>query len=148
MKLLQFAVASIVDANTGHVLVHSGGRIDYAAAERHGRTIRARTVASLISLFKDRISNAISTRRARALKRRGLAELHRLNDRLLKDIGLTRGDLVAVELGHTTLAELTPLHRAGNVDESLNLTVPEQVNEQVQDINAVNEANYAEKKYA
>ena len=147
MKLLQFAVASIVDANTDHGLVHSGGSIDYSAAERHGRTIRANTVASLISLFKGRISSAISTHRARALKRRGLADLLRLNDRLLKDIGLTRGDLVAVKLGHTTLAELSPLRRAG-VDDTLNLTVPVQVNEQLQNINAVNEAHYAEKKYA
>ncbi len=148
MKLLQIAVASIVDANTGHGLVHSGGSIDYSAAERQGRTIRAKTVASLISLFKGRISNAISTHRARALKRRGLADLLRLNDRLLKDIGLTRGDLAAVKLGHTTLAELSPLRRAGNVDDTLNLTVPVQVNEQLQDINAVNEAHYVEKKYA
>jgi len=148
MKLLQFAVASIVDANTGYGLVHSGGRIDYPAAERHGRTIRARTIASLVNLIKDRVSNAISTHSARALQRRGLAELGRLDDRLLKDIGLTRGDLVAVELGHTTLAELAPLRRASKVDKTLNLTVPEQVTEQVQDINAVNEAYYADKKYA
>ena len=46
MKLFQFAVASIVDANTGNGLLHSGGRIDYTAAEHHGRAIRAKTVAA------------------------------------------------------------------------------------------------------
>ena len=148
MKSLQFAVASIVDANTGNGLVASSGSIDYAAVERHGRVIRAKTVASLVNLIKGRISSTISTYRTRVLQRRRLAELRRLDDRLLKDIGLTRGDLVAVERGHITLAELSPLRRASRVDETLNLTVPEQVNEQVQGINAVNEAHYVEKKYA
>lgn len=148
MKLFQFAVASIVDANTGNGLVHSGGRIDYAAAEQRGRAIRAKTVTALISLIKDRISNAISTYKVRARQRRGLSELSRLDDRLLKDVGLTRGDLIAVERGHTTLAELAPLGRADNVVETLNLTVPNQMDEQDQDINAVNEAYYVEQKCA
>ena len=148
MKLLQFAVASIVDANTDHGLVHTGGSIDYLAAERHGRAIRAKSVASLISVIRDRISNAISTYKVRALQRRGLSELSRLDDRLLKDIGLTRGDLIAVELGHATLEDLAPQRRAGNVAETLNLTVPNQVNEQDQDINAVNEMYYVEQKCA
>ena len=122
MKLFQFAVASIVDANTGNGLVHTGGRIDYAAAEHRGRTIRANTVTTLISLIKGQISNAIATYKVRALQRRGLTELSHLDDHLLKDIGLTRADLIAVELGHATLAELAPLHRAGTVAETLNLT--------------------------
>lgn len=148
MKSLQFAVASIVDANTGNGLVHTGGRIDYTAAEHHGRAIRAKTVAALISLIKGQISNAISAYKVRALQRRGLSELFRLDDRLLKDIGLTRGDLIAVELGHATLADLAPQRLVGNVVETLNLTVPNQMNEQDQDINAVNETYYVEQKCA
>ena len=148
MKLFQFAVASIVDANTGNGLVHSGGRIDYAAAEHRGRAIRANTVTTLISLIKAQISNAISTYKERARQRRGLSKLSRLDDRLLKDIGLTRGDLVSVELGHSTLAELSPLRRADNVAETLNLTVLNQKIEQDQDINAVNETYYVEQKCA
>lgn len=148
MKLLQFAVASIVDANTGNGLVHGGGRIDYAAAEQRGRAIRANTVAALISLIRGQISNAISTYKERARQRRGLSELSRLDDRLLKDIGITRGDLVTVELGHTTLAELSPLHRTDKVTETLNLAVPNQTIESDQDIDAVNETYFVEQKCA
>ena len=148
MKLFQFAVASIVDANTGNGLVYTGGRIDYTAAEHRGRAIRAKTVAALISLIKGQISNAISTYKVRARQHRGLSELSRLDDRLLKDVGLTRGDLIAVELGHTTLAELAPQRLVGNVVETLNLTVPNQMNEQDQDINAANETYYVEQKCA
>ena len=148
MKLLQFGVASIVDANTGNGLVHSGGRIDYAAAEHRGRAIRAKTVTTLISLIKTHINNAISTYKARARQRRGLSELSRLDDRLLKDIGFTRGDLVTVELGHTTLAELSPLHRADRVTGTLNLTVPNQTIDPDQEIDAVNETYYVEPKCA
>jgi len=148
MKLFQFAVASIVDANTGNGLVHTGGRIDYAAAEHRGRAIRAKTVTTLISLIKGQISNAIATYKVRARQRRELSQLSRLDDRLLKDIGLTQGDLIAVELGHTTLAELAPLRRAGSVAETLNLTVPNQMNAQDLAINAVNETYYVEQKCA
>jgi len=148
MKLFQFAVASIVDANTGNGLVHAGGRVDYTAAADHGRAIRAKTVAALIGLIKSRISNAISTYKERARQRSGLSELSRLDDRLLKDIGLTRGDLIAVELGQTTLAELAPLRGVDNVAETLKLTVANQINEQDQDIYAVNETDYVEQKCA
>ena len=148
MKLFQFAVASIVDANTGNGLVHSGGRIDYTAAERHGRAIRAKTVAALFSLINDQIRNAISRYQERALQRRGLSQLSRLDDRLLKDVGLTRGDLMAVKLGHTSLAELAPLRRADDVVETLNLAVPDQKIDQEHDIDAVNEAYYAEQNCA
>ena len=144
MKLLQFAVASIVDANTGNGLVHTGSRIDYTAAEHHGLAIRAKTVAALIGLIKDQISNAISYLRKRASQRRGLAQLSRLDDRLLRDIGLTRGDLVAVERGQTTLAELAPAHRTGNKDGALMRTVPDKI----QHIKAANETYYVEEKCA
>ena len=144
MKLLQFAVASIVDANTGNGLVHGGGRIDYTAAEHHGRAIRAKSVAALISSIKDQVNNAISNLRERASQRRGLAQLSRLDDRLLRDIGVTRGDLVAVERGHTTLAALAPVHRNDKADEVHMQTVPDQI----QHIKPVNETYYVEAKCA
>lgn len=144
MKLIYFAVASIVDANTGYKLTSAGGGIDYAAAEQHGREIRAKTVATLISRIKARLSSAVSTYRARALQRRGLAELSRLDDRLLTDIGFTRGDLLAVQLGHTDFKELAAQRRAGNVDQALSLAVHEQDLE----FEAANEADYGAQKCA
>ncbi|MBT8435324.1 MAG: DUF1127 domain-containing protein [Gammaproteobacteria bacterium] len=144
MKSFQFAVASIIDANTGNGLAHSGGRIDYTAGERQGRRIRANTVAALISLIRGRISSAISNLGERASQRQALAQLSRLDDRLLRDIGLTRGDLVDVERGHTTLAELSPVHRTEDTDKAVMRTVPDQI----QRIKAVNQPSYVEEKCA
>jgi uncharacterized protein YjiS (DUF1127 family) len=54
---------------------------------------------------------AIATRYARAVsRRRALAELARLDDRMLKDIGLYRADIAAAEslpLGRDSIAHLT-----------------------------------------
>lgn len=144
MKLIHFAVASIIDANTGYRLTSAGGGNHYAAAEQHAREIRAKTVATLITKIKARLSNTVSTYRAHALQRRGLAELSRLDDRLLRDIGLTRGDLVAVERGHTDFDELATQRRAENIDQTLNLASHEPVLE----FEAANEADYGAQKCA
>ena len=105
MKLLQFAVASIVDANTGYGFVQGAGN-DYSAAEKHGRSIRARSVIALLVQIRERIAGAVASYRAHAAQKRQLAILANLNDHALKDIGLSRGDITAVELGQLTFAKL------------------------------------------
>jgi uncharacterized protein YjiS (DUF1127 family) len=142
MSLIQFAVTSIVDANTGYGLVHNGGRIDYAAAAQRGRTIRAKSIIALYSLIKDKLGNVISNYRERAMKRRQLVDLAQLDDRLLKDIGLSRGDVFAVELGQVTLEQLDAQHRNDYRNELLDLTTARQIGEQTRKLDAVNEAVY------
>jgi uncharacterized protein YjiS (DUF1127 family) len=148
MKLLQFGVASIVDANTGNGLVHNEGRIDYAAAAQHGRTIRAKSIIALYSLFKDKLGNAFSSYRERALKQRQLADLVQLDDHLLKDIGLSRGDVFAVQLGQVTLEQLKAQRRSSSQDELPGLTTVDQIGQQSLHLEAVNEAVYNEAKCA
>ena len=145
MKLLQFAVASLVDANTGHGLSHNGGRIDYTAAIQSERTIRAK---SIIGLIKDKLGNAISNYRERALNRRQLVALTQLDDHLLKDIGLSRGDVFAVELGQVTLEQLDAQRRNDYQDELPGLTTVDQIGQQSLQLDAVNEAVYNEAKCA
>ena len=105
MKLFIHAIASIVDANTGHGLnLTRDNRSE--SHESHARIIRARSFGDLFARLGDAVGNLVERYRERAQERRDLAELSRMNDRLLKDIGLTRGDVLAVQMGTTTLDEL------------------------------------------
>jgi uncharacterized protein YjiS (DUF1127 family) len=142
MSLIQFAVASIVDANSGYGLVHNGGRIDYAAAAQRGRAIRAKSIIALYSLIKDKLGNVISGYRERAQKRRQLVDLAQLDDRLLKDIGLSRGDMFAVELGQVTLKQLDAQRGNDYRNELPDLTTASQIGEQTLKLDAANEAVY------
>lgn len=148
MKSLQFAVASIVDANTGHGLAHNGGRIDYAAAARNGRAIRGKSIIALYRLIKAQLGKAFSNYQERAAQRRQLADLAQLDNRLLKDIGLSRGDVIAVELGQVTLQQLDAQRRNDYRNELPDLTTASQIGEQTLKLDAVNQAVYAEVKCA
>lgn len=106
MNMFQFAIASIVDANTGNGLVYSSENPDYAAAARHGRNIRARSIAATFAAIESRLREVVAGYRAKARQRRNLRTLMNLNDHLLDDIGLSRGDLHAVRLGAVTMKEL------------------------------------------
>ena len=142
MNLLQFSVASIVDANTGYGLSHNGDRIDYAAAAQHGRTIRAKSIIALYGLIKAQLGKAFSNYRERAAQRRQLADLAQLDDRLLKDIGLSRGDMIAVELGQVSLGQLDVQRRNNYRNELADLTTASQIGEQTLKLDAANEAVY------
>lgn len=148
MKLIQFAVASIVDANTGNGLAHNEGRIDYAAAAQHGRNIRAKSIIALYSLIKEKLRNAISSYRERAIRRHQFVALTQLDDHLLKDIGLSRGDVIAVELGQMTLEQLDAQRRNNFRDELPALQAVDQIGQQSLQLDAVNEAAYNEVKCA
>ncbi len=106
MKLLHFAVASLVDANTGGDYARQVSTIDTAAVEREARAIRARSVIALGQAIGDSLRRGIAEYRERREAKRALGDLLRLSDHDLEDIGLHRGDLIAVELGATTLEAL------------------------------------------
>ena len=107
MKLIQFAVASIVDANTGGSYARHVDSIDTREAERNAHAIRARSIFAVGRAIRNAIGDALERRRDAAEKRRALNDLLALNDHHLADIGLHRGDLVAVKLGATTLETLS-----------------------------------------
>jgi uncharacterized protein YjiS (DUF1127 family) len=148
MKILQLAVASIVDANTGYGLAHSGGRIDYSAQARHGRTIRAKSIVALYGLLKEQLSKSISSYHEHVKQRRQLAVLDQLNDHVLRDIGLSRGDLIAAELGQVNLQQLDANRHNGKQNELPDLTTADRVDPQTLQLRAINEAVYAEAKCA
>lgn len=148
MNLFQFAVASIVDANTGYGLVQGTGKTDYAAAERRGLEIRSKSIAALIAIFRQRIGDAISAYREAARQHRELARLTRLSDHLLADIGISRSDVIAAQLGQVELTQLQSQRRDSRQRQILKLAAARRVSRQPVDSDAVNEASYAGAKCA
>ena len=104
MKLLTFAVASIVDANT-HYLQGSSAA-DFDAAARHGRAIRGKSVIDSLKALGRGLSSVIETYRARRNEKRQITNLLHMNDALLEDIGLDRNKLLAAHYGFASLADL------------------------------------------
>ncbi len=148
MKHFSFAIASIVDANTGFGFSHGGGKIDYRAAERHGRAIRAKSIIALVGAIKQRIGVAVEAYRVRGRARRDLHQLLNLSDRMLKDIGLTRGDLASVQDGVVTLKQLDAERKASRQVAGQHVTTSTRVEKVNQAQEAVNQELYAEAKCA
>lgn len=108
MKLLQLAIAAVVDANTAAGLERNLRRFHAAAAaeEERARERRTRHLAGTARKLGQWFRARLERYRQQAAYRRELRQLLQLDDRLLKDVGLTPGDLVSVQLGATTLEEL------------------------------------------
>jgi uncharacterized protein YjiS (DUF1127 family) len=148
MKNFSFAIASIVDANTGFGLSHGGRKIDYRAAERHGRTIRAKSIIALFGAIKQRIGVAVEAYWVRAQARHDLQTLLNLSDSMLKDIGLTRSDLASVQYGVVTLKQLDAERKAAHQVAGQHVTTSTRVEKVNQTREAVNQEIYAEAKCA
>ena len=111
MKLVQLAVASIVDANTGYAKTTVGSaynleQIDYKAEIRNSRKIRSNSIADYLGSIVPRIRASVDRYQTRVQQRRNLNQLYRLNKHLLRDIGLTSEGLDSVVRGETSLKHL------------------------------------------
>ena len=148
MKLLQLAVTSIVDANTGYELSYNGNKIDYASAAQHGRAVRSKSIIALYRQIKNQLGSLISSYHERAKRRRQLTTLVQLDDHLLEDIGLSRGDVYALELGQVTLEQLNAQRRNSSRNEILDLTTSLRTGQQGLQLDAVNESVYKESRCA
>ena len=105
MKPFTFAIASIIDSHTGFGLPHET-RIDYERIDRDTRRHRAsRFINGLIQVrsFFNLLSYHLRKRRE---LNRSLRELGALNERMLDDIGFTRGDILAAQSGRLDRQEL------------------------------------------
>lgn len=148
MSILQLSIASIVDANTGNGLVHGSASRDYAADERHGLKIRAKSIANLFAAIKSSLAAAIERYRIATRQRRDLRSLMSLNDHLLEDIGIHRGDLHAAELGISSLDELSISKLLTDGDSSTKLKEIKASRPVNQGIDAINEQFFEQKKCA
>ena len=148
MKHLPFAIASIVDANTGFGLSHGGGKVDYRAAEQHARAIRAKSIITLFAAIKQRIGIVVEAYKEKVQARRDLLTMLNLSDRMLEDIGLTRGDLASVQYGVVTLKQLEAERKALRPVTDQQVTTSIRVEKVNQAQEAVNQELYAEAKRA
>jgi len=142
MKLFEFAIASIVDANTGHGLEGKNLSVDYASEIHAGGEIRSKSVLAWFASIKHRIGQVISNYRVRAYNRRAINAYSNLSDRLLKDIGIERYELAQVRAGLTTLEELDASRRPGQVDIVQALQSPVRIDKEVRKLGAVNQDSY------
>ncbi len=148
MNYFQFAIASIVDANTGYGLSHNIDKIDYAAAASHGRSIRSRSIVALFGKIRGRLSKAIATIRDRQAQKLKIRQLARLNDHILEDIGITRGDVVALQTGQIDIQQLEAQRQKRRSTTHLHqAAATRNIGDKVQR-NALNEAVYAKAKCA
>jgi uncharacterized protein YjiS (DUF1127 family) len=148
MKSIQFAIASIVDANTGHGLPQNTREIDYQAVSHRAHVIRSRSFTHSLGRIGKAMVDGLKARYKSREQRRSINSLSRLNDHMLDDIGLVRGDIMAAQAGQISLAQLeaqriigkgnTRLHSRGTTGVALNLVTT----------SAANEALYAEVKCA
>ncbi len=150
MKLFEFAIASIVDANTGYGLEGKNLSVDYdlSAAIHAGREIRAKSILAWFASIKHRIGQVISNYRVRAYNRRAIDAFSNLSDRLLKDIGIECYELASVRAGLTTLEELDASRRPGQVDSVQALQSPVRVDKEVRKLEAINQDSYAQARWA
>lgn len=147
MKHIQFAIASIVDANTGFGLVPGGDARDTSAHVKRAHEIRGRSVGAVIRALRDSLASLVVAYRERSRQRRALAALSSLSDYYLEDIGLTRGDVTAVELGQVSLQELNDDRRLRLSARPFDFARAERVSK-AQTGDAINQGDYAEARCA
>ena len=148
MKLFEFAIASIVDANTGHGLEGKNLSVDYASEIHRGREIRSKSVLALFASIKHRIGQVISNYRVRAYNRRAINEISNLSDRLLKDIGIERYELAQLRAGLTTQEEFDASRRPIQIDSVQALYSSALVDKEIRKLDAVNQDSYAQARCA
>ena len=150
MKLLNLAVASIVDANTGNginrqYLDQFGS--NHSAHEMHGREIRSRSFLDLAAKIKTTLQKYIEDSKAEARRRQAIKDLSQMKDHLLKDIGLSRDDLYDIAHGSTSLEALNA-RRNRNADTHRLNPASGKVSSSVRGIESANQAQYESKKCA
>ena len=150
MKLLNLAIASIVDANTGNGL--NRDFIDpfgsyHSAHQKRAHEIRSRSFLDLVAKIKNSVQRYFEDSKTKARNRQAIKDLRQLDDRFLKDIGLNRGDLYAVQLGTTSLEALNA-RRNPSADTHKPSQVPSNVGTGVRSIESANQELYEARKCA
>ena len=154
MKLFHFAIASIVDANTGsginrHFVEQSGSK--QSAYEQVGQEIRAKSVLDLLANIKSAFKQYINDSRAAARAIRDTAEITQLSEHQLNDIGLTWVDIQDLKSGQITLEALNTRRDQYRDQAARNSRLSQlstRVTTRVIDIDSANQAEYETAKCA
>jgi uncharacterized protein YjiS (DUF1127 family) len=154
MKLFNFAIASIVDANTGTGI--SRQFIDQSGSEdsgylQYGHEIRAKSVLGVLAKIKNAVRQFVNDSRAAARARRNNEEVLQLSENILKDIGLTFVDTQDLKSGQTTLEALNARrdqYRDQAARSNRLIRSTKRVSSRVVDIDSANQAHYEVAKCA
>jgi len=148
MSTFQFGIASIIDSNTGYGLPHSLSRNVVAASSRgQGRSL-SKTVFDYLLRVRSGLSAARIVLRKRRELNRSLRQLSLLNDHMLEDIGLSRGDIIAAQKGLLDRRQLENQRILNRGDGQALLREASRGASDLEDRKAVNEAVYAKAKCA
>lgn len=99
MNAFQFGIASIIDSNTGYGLPHGMAQSVVPAGGNGSGRNRSKIFFDYLLRVRSGISAARIVLRERRELRKSLRQLNHLSDRMLEDIGLTRGDIIAANSG-------------------------------------------------
>ncbi len=150
MKFLNLAVASIVDANTGnglnHHFVNQFGS-NHSTHERQAHEIRSRSFLDVIAKIKSSVQQYIEDSKVNSRRRQAIKDLSQMNDRLLKDIGLSRDDLRDIDNGSTNFEALNA-RRNRSTDSFRRNQTSAKISSSVRSIESANQAQYETKKCA
>jgi uncharacterized protein YjiS (DUF1127 family) len=150
MKLLNLAIASIVDANTGNGL--NRDFIDpfgsyHSTHQRRAHEIRSRSFLDLVAKIKTSAQHYIEDSKTKARNRQAIKDLAQMDDRFLKDIGLSRADLYDIDYGSTDLETLNARRNSSAHTHKLS-QVASNVGTGVRSIESANQELYEAKKCA
>jgi uncharacterized protein YjiS (DUF1127 family) len=106
MNAFHFGIASIIDSNTGSGLPRAPSATGIGIARRKPARSRVKVFIDYLQRVRDGIGVARTVLRKRRELNKSLRQLNRLDDRMLDDIGLTRGDLIAAGNGQMDLEQL------------------------------------------
>jgi uncharacterized protein YjiS (DUF1127 family) len=154
MNLINFAIASIVDANTGNGI--SRQFIDQSGSKdsghlQYGREIRDKSVLGVLAKIKSAVKQFVDDSRVAARARRNNEAISNLSEHLLKDIGLTFVDIQDLKSGQTTLEGLNARriqYRDQAARSNRLVQSTKRVSSQVVDIDSANQYQYEVAKCA
>ncbi len=148
MSIFQFGIASIIDSNTGYGLPHGLKQsVVPVGSQGSGRSL-SKTIFDYLLRIRSGISAARIVLRKRRELKRSLRQLSLLNDHMLEDIGLTRGDIIAAQKGLLDRRQLESQRILNRGDGQALLRAAARSASDLDDRKAVNEAVYAKAKCA
>jgi len=155
MKLFNFAIASIVDANTGtgvnQRFVEQFGSKN-SSYEQLGREIRAKSILGLVGKIKSAFIQYIADSKAIARERRAVEEVSQMSASMLEDVGLTQNDADDLRLGLISVDSLNVRRDKNRSEREASLSRLNQSSKQVNisgsDHETANQENYELKKCA
>ena len=154
MKLLNFAIASMVDANTGNGVNRGFGaqfQTNDSSYEQIGGKLRATSFVGIPGKIKSAFKLLIENYKTRASEIRDTKKISQMSSHMLNDIGLTFEDLQDLESRRITLKALGTLrnqhHYEATSNDRLNQT-SNQIYSDVFNVESANQAQYQTTKCA